>query len=286
MYMFSKNKNIKFDFTYDCTNEKISPINKTLDLQINAYKNENYYLLLKILEPFGFLYSNIYPYNFSISKLNEDVLFYEFFEVFQQISLENIFFIGNFSKNTCLINYFLYKKIPFECKTNCDLCFFDIDIEPVQIIKTISEIQNKNGTSIIKIGCSKKNIELLYFLTTIYENVLLFRPKIIIDENLYIICQNYNNTYDINFIAGFSMGIYKKIPLYFLNIINEYYSIIEQRFYYYKSQVIFYSLHENNVKIKEIKNKNINNSIKWCEKYDIPFNNIKINMFSDKVIVL
>lgn len=283
--MFSKNNNIKFDFTYHCTEEIISPINKTLNLQIDAYKKENYALLLKMLEPYGFLYSNIHPYNFSISKLNERVLFYELFEVFQNVSLENIFSIGNFSKNTCLINYFLYKKFPYEFKINCDLCFFDLN-EPIYIIKTISEVQNKNGTSIIKIKCSKKNIELLYFLTTIYENVLLFRPKIIIDEHLYIICQNYNNTYDVDFVTGFSMGIYKKIPLYFLNIVNEYYSIIEQRFYYYKTQAIFYSLHENNEKIKEIRNKNISNSIKWCEKYGVPFNNIKINMFSEKVIVM
>jgi hypothetical protein len=284
MYVFLKNNNIKFDFVEEYVKEIISPVNKTLNLQINAYKKENYHLLLNTLEPYGFLYSNIYPYNFSISKLNQDCLFYEFFEIFQHISLENIFFIGNFSKNMSLINYFLYKKKMFECKINCDLCFFDLDVEPEKIVKTISEVQNKNGTSIIKIKRSNKNTELIYFLTTIYENVLLFRPKIIIDEHLYIICQKYNNTYEVNFITGFSMGIYKKIPLYFLNIINEYYSIIEQRLYYYKSQVIFYSLHDNDEKIRGIKNKNINNSIKWCETYGVPFNNIKINIFSDKVI--
>ena len=285
MYVFVKNNNIKFDFIKEDVKEIISPIDKTLNLQLNAYKNEDYHLLLKTLEPYGFLYSNIYPYNFSISKLNQDCLFYEFFEIFQHISLENIFFIGNFSKNTSLINYFLYKKILFECSTKCDLCFFDLE-EPLQILKTISEVQTKNGTSIIKMKPSNKNTELVYFLTTIYENVTLFHPKIIIDEHIYIICQKYNNTYDVNFITGFNMGIYKKIPLYFLNIINEYYSIIEQRFYYYKSQVIFYSLHEKNEKIKEIKNKNINNSIKWCETYGVPFHNIKINMFSDKIIVI
>jgi len=285
MYMFPKNNNIKFDFVHDYAKETLSPINKTLNLQISAYKNENYQFLLKTLEPYGFLYSNIHPHNFSISKLNQDVLFYEFFEIFQHISLEH-FSIGNFSKNASLINYFLFKQIHFEFNVKCDLCFFDLEMEPSQIIKTISEVQNKNGTSIVRMKRSNKNIELIYFLTTIYENVSLFRPKITIDEYLYVICRNYNNTYDVNFIAGFNMGIYKKIPLYFLNIVNEYYSIIEQRFYYHKSQVIFYSLHEHNEKIKEIKNKNIVNSIRWCETYGIPFNNIKINMFSDKVIVI
>jgi hypothetical protein len=283
--MFPKNKNIKFDFVHDYAKEVLSPINKTLNSQITAYKKENYHLLLKTLEPYGFLYSNIHPHNFSISKLNQDVLFYEFFEIFQHITLEH-FSIGNFSKNACLINYFLFKQIQFEFNVKCDLCFFDLEVEPSQIIKTISEVQNKNGTSIVRIKRSNKNIELIYFLTTIYENVSLFRPKITIDEYLYVICRNYNNTYDVNFITGFNMGIYKKIPLYFLNIVNEYYSIIEQRFYYHKSQVIFYSLHEHNEKIKEIKNKNIDNSIRWCETYGVPFNNIKINMFSGKVIVI
>lgn len=285
MYVFLKSNNIRFDFVDDHVIEVISPIDKLMNLQIKTYKTENYYKLSKIIEPCGFLYSNIYPHNFSISKLNEQRLFYEFFEIFSQITLDNIFFIGNFSENKCLINYFLYKGLSFECGRKCDLCFFE-DMEKNEIIKTISEVQNKNGTSIIKLKSSRMNIDLLYFLTTIYENVLLFRPKIIIDDYLYIICQRYNNTYEVDFITGFKLGFHKKIPLYFLNIVNEYYAIIEQRFLFYKSQLIFYSLHENNEKIKEIKNKNITNSIKWCEMYGIPHNNIKINIFSDKVTMI
>lgn len=285
MHVFLKNNNIKFEFIHEPVKELISPIDELLNLQINTYKTENYSKITKIIEPYGFLYSTIYPHNFSISKLRQGRLFYEFFEIFSHVPLDNIFFIGNFSKNECLIDYFLFKDIAFQCNTRCDLCFFE-DIEKNEIIKTISEVQNKNGTTIIKLKSSKENVDLLYFLTTIYENVLLFRPKILVDNYLYIICQRYNNTYDTNFLRGFKLGIYKKIPLYFLNIANEYYTIIDQQFLFYKSQVVFYSLHENNEKIKEIKNKNIINSIKWCEMHGIPHNNIKINIFSDKVTMI
>ena len=286
MYVFLKNKNIQFDFKDNLFVELESPIEKSLSLQLETYKTMNYPLLVKIIDPYGFLYSNIEPHNFSISKLNQDRLFYEFFEIFANIPLDNIFFIGNFSKNNSLVDYFLYKEFLFECKTKCDLCFFDIDVEKNDVIKMISEFQNNNGTSIIKIECSKKHSDLIYFLTTIFENVSLFRPKIVSDNYFYIVCQKYNNTYNVNYIKGFAMGIHKKIPLYFLNIINEYYSIIEQRTFFYKSQVIFYSLHENNEKLKELKNKNIQNSIKWCETYGVPHNNIKINMFSEKIIMI
>ena len=68
-----------------------------------------------------------------------------------------------------------------------------------------------------------------------------------------------------------------------MNNINEFYTIIQQRILYFQSQLVFYSLHENNEKIKEIKNKNITNTIKWCEIYGIPYNNIKINIFSDEI---
>lgn len=286
MYVFLKNNNIHFNFNHDHFIEFESPIDNSLTLQLETYKTKNYPLLVKILDPHGFLYSNIEPHNFSISKLNKDLLFYEFFEIFANVTLDNIFFIGNFSKNNSLIDYFLYKEFLFECKTKCDLCFFDIDVEKNDILKMISEFQNNNGTSIIKIECLKKHSDLVYFLTTIFENVSLFRPKILTDNYFYIICQNYNNTYTVNFIKGFEFGIHEKIPLYFLNIINEYCSIIEQRCLFYKSQIIFYSLHENNEKLKELKNKNIQNSIKWCETYGVPHNNIRINMFSDKITMI
>jgi len=281
MHVFLKNNNIVFDFVDEPIPEILSPVNKTLDLQINTYKTKNYDLLVKIIEPCGFLYSKIYPHDFSISRLNKDCLFYEFFEIFANISLDNVFSIGNFSKNTSLIDYFLYNCFLFKLNTTCDLCFFE-NVEKNEIIETISKVQNKNGMAIIKID--SKNADLIYFLTTIYENVSLFCSKIALDH--FIICQNYNNTYNVNYISGFKMGIHKKIPLYFLNIINEYYCIIDQRIFFNKSQIIFYSLYENSEKIKEIKNKNIINSIKWCQTYGIPHHNIKINMFSDKITVI
>lgn len=281
MHVFLKNNNITFDFIEEHTIEVLSPVNKILDLQINAYKTKNYDLLVKIIEPCGFLYSKIYPHDFSISRLNKDRLFYDFFEIFANISLD-FFFIGNFSKNTSLFDYFSYKGVSINCdNAKCDLCFFE-NVEKNEIIKTISEVQNKNGIAIIKIDT--KNADLIYFLTTIYETVSLFCSKIALDH--FIICQNYKNTYSVNFMDGFKMGIHKKIPLYFLNIIDEYYSIVDQKHFFNKSQIIFYSLHENNEKIKEIKNKNIINSIKWCETYGVPHNNIKINMFSDKITII
>jgi len=277
MYLnIKKNKNIIFDHSHSVS-ETNQPLTKSMLLQLEMYKTENYYKLIKILEPYGFLYSTTHLCDFSISHIVKDRLFFEFFEIFVNVQLNET--TNVFSTNDIFLDFLTYKSFKYTFDEKCNLCFFDIHMTKKEIITSIVKKQSDNGTSIIKAFCNNQTTELVYFLSTMYD-VILFRPKITIDNYVFIICQNYQNTYlEIND----DINLYDKIPLYIMNNINEFYTIIQQRVLYLQSQIVFYSLHENNEKIKEIKNKNISNTIKWCELYGIPYNNIKINIFSDEI---
>lgn len=274
MYLdIKKNKNVTFNSTP--TIETESPLIQCMLSQIEMYKTKNYDKLTKIVEPYGFLYSSIQPC-LSISHIVKDRLFFEFFEIFTNLQLDKA---RVFSTNDNFTDFLTYKSIEYTIDQKYTLGYFDIHLPKKEILDSIINNQIENGTSIIKANCCVQTVELIYFLSTMYD-VILFRPKITIDNYLFIICQGYQNTY-LNIDTN--IHIYDKIPLYVMNNINEFYTIIQQRILYFQSQIVFYSLHENNEKIKEIKNKNITNTIKWCELYGIPYNNIKINIFSDEI---
>uniref|UniRef100_A0A6C0HS57 Uncharacterized protein n=1 Tax=viral metagenome TaxID=1070528 RepID=A0A6C0HS57_9ZZZZ len=279
MYLkIKKNKNI--EFTSKPTIEKESSIAKSLKTQLEVYKTQNYHKLTKIIEPYGFLYSPIHSNDVTISHLIKDRLFFEFFEICTNIQFDEELTI--FSTNSIFNDFLTYKKIPYTVSdVNYNFCFFDIDTPKREIIERVTN-QSNNGKTIIKTKCSNQSIELVYFLSTVY-NVILFRPKITTDSYMFIVCQKYQNNYQT---IDYNINIYDKIPLYFVNNINDFYTIIQQRVLYFQSQLVFYLLHENNEKIKEIKNKNIANTITWCELYGIPYNNIKINIFSEEITLV
>lgn len=240
------------------------------------------------LNTYYHIYSNVKNQNFSISKLNKTLKFYELIELFSNLHINNFknIRIGDFSNTDCFKQFVEYKM------SNCtysidegsdffDLIFFDLYADPLHIIYTICKRQYKNGNTIIKLN--NKNLDLLYLLTTLFTKTIVCRPVVMSNgsEDYYIICQKYNNTYDYKIEDSISenSGIACNIPIHFINYANEIFVLLKQQFMVYKKNIFFIKI-SNDEKKENTINKNIHDCVKWCESYDIPYNEVKINIFT------
>jgi hypothetical protein len=192
-----------------------------------------------------------------------------------------------------------------------DFLFFETDntsiqkyiITFIEAIMTILKYQNNNGFSIIKINYTfhRPIIELLYFLSSVYEKVYIIKPSAsnIINFDKYIVCTNFIlnetniNQYKLNYYKLFvflkkneNKNIISildiEIPYYFTTKLVEINNIIGQPQLESLDQIITILRSKNKEdKIEVLKKTNIQKSIKWCEKYKIPYNKIseKTNIF-------
>jgi len=270
-YKISKNKNIKLKIS-NTPNQK-QESTESLDDSFNTY----YYI-----------YSKLPIHDVFISKLDKPQMFYELVEVFSNIYFDFNKTFGSFS-NDCFYDFLQYKMPTFkhiemgDTSEKVDILFFHLtDINEWLIIPMCKKI-NKNGHFIVKLKYSKKVMEIIYVLTTIFEKTIITRPSIMtINDYIYIICQNYNNTYEYDleeFILENlnQLDIRENIPCYFINYMNEVKAYITQQILYYKKSMFYLNDEE---KMEKIKYKNITYCIKWCETFNIPYNNV--NIFNDK----
>ena len=234
-----------------------------------------------------------------ISKLNKSTIFYELIEILHHIKFHNYKNICDFSSLGVfkeLVDY-KFSKCKYKHCLNIesftppkvDLFFFDAEITRRYlffIIYVLFNNQNNNGSCIIRM--KTKNIEFIYLLTTLFEKTNICKPDVMTHDNesFYVICQNYNNTYDYDLgkyiIQNMEMNIYTGIPCYFINIMNEIFTLIRQKYLFHKKNVLFFKCLDL-CKLERLKNKNICDCIKWCQTYDIPYNIVKINIFNDKI---
>jgi hypothetical protein len=191
---------------------------------------------------------------------------------------------------------------------NMDLGIFECnsDSNNSQINKLIIVLyivclkMNKNGSIIIKLNdlTDKATIDALYILNNMFDKISLTKPllsNILTNEN-FVICKNFignhaslyltaiepialkiiNNTIQDNKIISI---LKNKIPILFLNKIEEYNAIFGQQQLESKDQLISIINNKNRYdKIESLKRNNIQKGIIWCEKYQIPH-----NKFSDKI---
>lgn len=276
-YKISKNKNISLK------------LSKSQKENITQEEEEN------PLTTYYYLYSKVPVYNFFISKMEKTKLFYELVELFSTIYFDfNKMIIGNFSTTKCFYEFlefklkdFSYVDLNLNTGEHVDFIFFDLTMLDEWVIIPMCKKLKKNGHSVIKMKYSKKVLEIIYVLSTIFEKTIITRPHIITScENIYVICQHYNNTYQED-LGEFilenlnNLSIYENIPCHFINYMNEIQVYIKQQILFHKKNG-FYFLNDDE-KIEKIKSKNILNCIKWCESFNIPYNNIKLNIFNDKV---
>jgi len=175
----------------------------------------------------------------------------------------------------------------------------------INFIKSFLILQNQtnNGNAIFKIShlFYKPTIDILYLLSSVYDKVYIFKPKLsskLIFEN-YIICQNFNASkfQNINFeilklfienenenisnISNISSILNYDIPYYFITKITDIMIIIgQQQLETINMLINTFKSKDKEEKIELIRKKNIQKSIEWCELYKVPCRIDKTNIFN------
>ena len=164
-----------------------------------------------------------------------------------------------------------------------------------QIVYAIC-LQKKNGSFVLKIFDSffQQTIDLLYLLSSFYRTTYITKPQTsrYANSEKYIVCKGFlfesNLHFKDNIINIFTEIINNdrfvdryldiNISNIFINKLEEYNSIFGQQQIETINNTI--ALIENKLKIEKIENlikNNIQKSINWCNKNDIPCNNISNN---------
>jgi hypothetical protein len=182
-------------------------------------------------------------------------------------------------------------------------------ISLINNLKIILKYQNKNGITIIKINhiFYKPIVDILYILTFLYDNVSIIKPTScnIISFEKYIICKNflfddkdkiiedyYNKLTNIlNYLKTNNNSnvlslIDNEMPCYFVNKLNDVNITLGQQQLELLYQIINILKNKNKEeKIEIVKKNNIQKSIHWCEKHQIPFNKFldKNNIFMNTI---
>jgi hypothetical protein len=238
-YILPKNYNI-INFDPYIQKKKINPyICDSLYIYYNNLIKELFFLIdnysennenvLKIMNPYEFIFSKIPGAKFSVSKLQfESNIFYDFLEiiytlnVFENIqkSIQSINFTQDCSSIIeCMeiirddkkddkhigvnsldnIEYYLDKKYNFifyDLNKNNYNSLNEYIIKFINFLKFVLKSQDENGVAIVKIDLliHKPIIDLVYSLTSMYDKVFIIKPNTsnIIKCEKYIVCKGFN----------------------------------------------------------------------------------------------
>jgi 23S rRNA U2552 (ribose-2'-O)-methylase RlmE/FtsJ len=183
---------------------------------------------------------------------------------------------------------------------------FDFNHQEISISKLLFAqiafavcMQKKDGCFVLKIfDCFMQHtIDLLYLLSSFYEKVYITKPQTsrFANSERYIVCKKFlfksSTEFFPFFYEAFSQMLktekhiqrFLNLPLsnYFLTKLEEFNSIFGQQ----QIENIYYtiSLIESKNKTEKIDaliKTNIQKSIQWCIKYDVPYNNLSITPIS------
>lgn len=281
-YQVSKiktNTNLFFDFYEILTTlnifENYKNINiKTMHLSYNTDSIKCFKMFRKNDEDEILHYNNFDT--FTISKHKDEkmnFLFFNFEDKYNDFNIEDI--------HTNYNNYTIYL---------------------IQCTMMILKNQSFEGCCIIKIKSMfhKSVIDILFFLTSLYEKTYIFKPNasnIVTFEN-YVVLKNFQ--YNENNLRYLNLNYYKLfvflkkkgnecvenilnecIPSCFIQKIEDInISIGQNQIESLDLMVILLKNKNYKEKIENIKKINIQKCISWCEKYNISFNNFeKKNIF-------
>lgn len=202
--------------------------------------------------------------------------------------------------------------------SKCDFIFYDTieninynnineyTLYLVEFLMLILKFQNNKGCTIIKIShlFYKPVIDILYIITSLYDKVYIIKPSSsnVTSFEKYIVCKGFIlnklnvETHNIYYykLLSFIINYHNKkflnihtllkneIPCYLLNKIDDINITLGQQQLEYIGQIInIYKNKNKEDKLESIKKMNIQKSISWCEKYNVPHNKIqdKTNFF-------
>jgi len=316
---------------YNYYNQLISQLrNNFLDSSLNCYDE-----ISKMVNPYEYIFSKVPGSKFSVSKLKPKTnIFYDFLEIttslnifdpFKNESISSLHISPNYNDTIeCLemlrenfndeISYFNElneTNIKIIGDIKFDFLFFETKntylneyiISLIEFVMVILRNQQSGGNCVIKISeiFHKPIVEILYFLSSLFEKVYILKPNTsnITTFDKYIICKNFQNNetriknYKLNYfrLLVFLKKIEDKkifslfdfnVPYYFSMKINDMNIIVGQQ--QLESLNLAISLFKNknkHEKIELLKKSHIQKAVLWCEKYKIPCNKFseKINIF-------
>jgi len=237
--------------TYNVTNNVIYNFNNNVDNNDLSYNK--YDELIKIVNPYEYIFSMVPGSKFSVSKLKpKSSLFYDFLEVsitlniFDLYKSESIKTLHITKNNTDSIECFEMLRENFDDQiisyneindetlnligdAKFDFLFFEPKtinlneyiISLIEVLMLILKNQSLHGSCIIKINevFHKPVIDILYILSSLYEKTYILKPNTsnITTFDKYIICKNFQT--NIDKVTNFKFNYYKL--LVFLKRLND-----------------------------------------------------------------
>lgn len=313
------------NYYFELKNEINNFLMNDIDSSNVLYEN-----IIKLINPYEYLFTKVSGTSYSVSKFkNKNNLFYDLYEIINSLNLFGSFNLTSIhsvhiskncidsiecndllreSSNDNNVHYDNIDNINIDVNLKFDYIFYEIDnvhyIKSfIKILRFILKTQNNNGITIIKIAdlFDKPTLDVLYYLSSIYEKVYICKPNSsnITTFDKYIICKNFkyefnDNEYLIKNYNKLTEAINNSenkyiteilnfaIPCYFKNKVEDINIILGQQQLESLDNLLSIFRNKNrNDKIETIKKNNILKSIAWCEKYGVPCNKFidKTNIF-------
>ena len=269
------------NFNYECNGKSI--FNKYPD----QVKTPSFYDFIEIVQLYNIFNTHIHDYNILIVSKN-------FFNSYELIDI-----LHNFQKNININIFDDYKK----CWLNEDIniIFYELDNDKykdlnmytfgiINALILIFQQQSTGGSAIIKVHhiIYKPIIDLIYLLTSMYENVFIVKPYTsnILTNEKYIVCRGYifnpnkkdlynyyySSLKNIHLTLGQNIQsiLENTIPYYFITQINNINIVIVQNQLQIITNIINILKNKHNEdKLEMMRKINIQKSIKWYERYKL-----------------
>ncbi len=154
-------------------------------------------------------------------------------------------------------------------------------------------MQKTGGTFILKVydTFTRLSLDLMFLLANLYDQITIIKPNTsrFANSEKYIVCKGFRNNNTLEFVKLFYKILQTTEPIFgslfdfelpylFTNKIEEFNAILGQQQIDTIVSTI-YLIDNNNKydKIEHLKKKNIQKCIYWCQKYNIPYNNVQSN---------
>ena len=154
-------------------------------------------------------------------------------------------------------------------------------------------MQKTGGSFILKVydTFTRFSLDLMFLLANLYEQITIIKPNTsrFANSEKYIVCKGFRNNNTLEFVKLFYKILQTnepilgslfdfELPYLFTNKIEEFNAMLGQQQIDTIVSTI-YLIDNNNKydKIEHLKKKNIQKCIYWCQKYNVPYNNVQSN---------
>jgi 23S rRNA U2552 (ribose-2'-O)-methylase RlmE/FtsJ len=151
-------------------------------------------------------------------------------------------------------------------------------------------MQKTGGAFVLKVydTFTRFSLDLLFLLYNLYEEVIIIKPNTsrFANSEKYVVCKRFKNANTLEIVKIFHKMLLKTepvigslfdfdLPYLFINKVEEYNAILGQQQIDTIVSTI-YLIDNNNKydKVEHLKKKYIQKCIGWCQKFNIPYNNV------------